>query len=347
MYFSTGNFFLDLAFNCVLFLAGTYILIKGSDLFVDAAAAIARKWHVSELVIGLTLVSIGTSLPELATSLCAQWGGDGDFVIGNIGGSNVTNITLILGAALAVGGAMPFQKKLLTRDILLMNVFFLAASLLFILGPDLLSARPFFIDFGISRLGGALLLTGGFFYCRKLFYDSAGKGKNTEPPVETEETRNIRLGVQFTILAFALVMVSIGSKIMVDTVSWGARAAGISTIVISATIVAFGTSVPELAVTIAGVLKKKSDLAIGNIVGSCTFNILLIFGASAVMRPLVMKSVRAGIITMGLNDAAGLLLLAFMLDGYRKKHLTRFSGFLLLAFYAGFLALQVWLGFSK
>ena len=128
--FATTLFWIDLP----IFLIGTWILIKGSDMFVDAASSIARRWHVSELAIGLTLVSIGTSLPELATSLYAAFHGQSDFIIGNIAGSNVANISLILGLTLLFGGAMSFPRKLLKRDVLFMDIVFVVCVLFFLFG---------------------------------------------------------------------------------------------------------------------------------------------------------------------------------------------------------------------
>lgn len=323
----------SLLLNIVIFLAGSYILIKGSDLFVDAAAAIARSWKVSELVIGLTLVSIGTSIPELATSVIAQLSHDSDFVIGNVAGSNVTNISLILGAALAVGGAMPFQKSLMKRDAMFMNGLFLLTILLFYITPPVPGkSGPVY---GLSWIGGIILLIGAGIYSYALF-------KTTPPEAEeesgAESTSQIK---EFALLILGLLMVAGGSKAMVDTVQWGAEKLGISTVIISATIVAFGTSVPELAVTIAGVLKKKADMAIGNIIGSCIFNILLIFGAAAVINPLGINSGLSGWITLLAMVPVGLLLLIFMLAGYKKLVLPRWAGFLFLALYAGFLTFNV------
>lgn len=315
--------------NIVIFLAGSYILIKGSDIFVDSAAAIARSWHVSELVIGLTLVSIGTSIPELATSIIAQLSHDSDFVIGNVAGSNVTNISLILGAAVAVGGTMPFQKSLMKRDALFMNVLFLLTVLLFYITPMVPGKNG--PVHGLSWISGVILLIGAGFYSYLLF--------KTTPPEETEngpgeQTSQLK---EFALLTLGLLMVAGGSKAMVDTVQWGAEQLGISTMIISATIVAFGTSVPELAVTITGVLKKKADMAIGNIIGSCIFNILLIFGAAALINPLGINSGLSGWITLLAMVPVGLLLMLFMLTGYKKQEISRWTGFLFLALYAGFL----------
>ena len=327
--FCTANVFLNIA----IFLAGSYILIKGSDIFVDSAAAIARSWHVSELVIGLTLVSIGTSIPELATSIIAQIRADSDFVIGNVAGSNVTNISLILGAALAIGGTMPFQKSLLKRDTLFMNILFIVTIIMFYITPQVAGKNG--PVYGLDWIGGIIMLIGAGIYSYALF--------KTTPPEEEEGASDEKISQlkEFALLIVSLLMVAGGSKAMVDTVQWGAEALGISTVIISATIVAFGTSVPELAVTITGVLKKKADMAIGNIIGSCIFNILLIFGAAAVIHPLGINSGLPGWVTLIAMVPVGLLLIGFMLIGYKKQKLPRWSGFVFLALYAGFLTFNV------
>lgn len=327
--FCTANVFLNIA----IFLAGSYILIKGSDIFVDSAAAIARSWHVSELVIGLTLVSIGTSIPELATSIIAQIRADSDFVIGNVAGSNITNISLILGAALAIGGTMPFQKSLLKRDTLFMNALFIVTIVMFYITPQVAGKNG--PVYGLDWIGGIVLLIGAGIYSYALF--------KTTPPEEEEGASDEKISQlkEFALLIMSLLMVAGGSKAMVDTVQWGAEALGISTVIISATIVAFGTSVPELAVTITGVLKKKADMAIGNIVGSCIFNILLIFGAAAVIHPLGINSGLPGWVTLIAMVPVGLLLVGFMLIGYKKQELPRWTGFVFLALYAGFLTFNV------
>ena len=327
--FCTPNVFLNIA----IFLVGSYILIKGSDIFVDSAAAIARSWHVSELVIGLTLVSIGTSIPELATSIIAQLSHDSDFVIGNVAGSNVTNISLILGAALAVGGTMPFQRSLMKRDTLFMNALFIVTIVMFYITPQVAGKNG--PVYGLDWIGGIILLIGAGIYSYALF--------KTTPPEDEEGASDEKISQlkEFALLIMSLLMVAGGSKAMVDTVQWGAEALGISTVIISATIVAFGTSVPELAVTIAGVLKKKADMAIGNIVGSCIFNILLIFGAAAVINPLGINSGLPGWVALIAMVPVGLLLIGFMLIGYKKQKLSRWSGFVFLALYAGFLTYNV------
>lgn len=334
---------LSVPVNALIFLAASAVLIKGSDIFVDAAAAIARSWHVSELVIGLTLVSIGTSLPELSTSILAQIRGESDFVIGNIAGSNVTNITLILGAALAVGGSMPFSRHLMKRDTVIMNLVFLITVGMFFICPKITGASGAEVR-NLNRICGMLLFIGGIVYSWVLFrFPDPGSVEEESGKADGKSVSVVR---EFLLLILGLVMIVSGSEGMVDTVQWAAVKTGVPTIVISATIVAFGTSVPELAVTIAGVLKNKCDMAVGNIVGSCSFNILLIFGLSAVVRPLAVNSGLTGMINLLLMIPTGLLLILFMALNRRTCRMPRICGIVFLILYAGFLAFNVKTGIS-
>ena len=325
--------------NLIIFAAGTYILIKGSDIFVESASEIARFWRVSELVIGLTLVSIGTSLPELATSLYAQCVRESDFVIGNIAGSITTNITLVLGAALLIGGKMTFSPSLLKRDALLMNIIFFVTAAMFFLFKVEAKVPDNPAVFGINRICGAILFLGMFVYIIYLMKFSGENCCEVEPRKDGRERTVPLMLREFAILIAGLVMIVVGSKAMVDTVVWGAEQLKISSMIISATIVAFGTSVPELAVTIAGVVKKHSDLAIGNIIGSCTFNILMIFGLCGIVGPLGINSGTAGIVNTLLILPVGLVLIFFMAAG--KNTLSRLAGGVLTTMYLIFIAYNV------
>ena len=228
---------------------------------------------------------------------------------------------------------MPFQKSLMKRDTLFMNALFIVTIVMFYITPQVAGKNG--PVYGLDWIGGIILLIGAGIYSYALF--------KTTPPEEEEGASDEKISQlkEFALLIMSLLMVAGGSKAMVDTVQWGAEALGISTVIISATIVAFGTSVPELAVTIAGVLKKKADMAIGNIVGSCIFNILLIFGAAAVINPLGINSGLPGWVTLIAMVPVGLLLIGFMLIGYKKQELPRWSGFVFLALYAGFLTYNV------
>lgn len=329
MDFSTSNLIL----NIVIFLAGTYALIKGSDIFIDSAAAFARAWNVSELVIGLTLVSIGTSLPELATSVYAAFIKDSGFILGNINGSIITNITLILGVSALIAGKLNFNDKLLKRDAVIMNLVFIATGALFyfqhVKCPSEESVH------GIDWKTGIFFLAGAVAYCYYLFRNPeiVEEECHAEPCQKPAELKRV-LFVEFLFLIMGFVMIFFGSKAMVDTVVWGANRLHIDSMFISATIVAFGTSVPELAVSVAGTLKGRHDIAIGNIIGSCIFNILMIFGVTSIISPLCITT-RDTLLTLPMIIATGLLLLVLM---FRGRSLTRADGAILLTGYIAFLA---------
>ena len=328
----TGNLFIDLTVNILIFIAGTAVLVKGSDLFIDSAANIARRWGVSELVIGLTLVSIGTSLPELASSTYASIRGEGSFIIGNIVGSNITNISLILAIGIIGMGKMPFEKRVLVRDATVMIFVTVVCDLLFRL--PLRGTPQGGPAHGINYIGGIILLVLCVLYMTILFRESRTQPESgTEKPEETGGRSTV---LELILLAVSGAMISIGSKGMVDPVVWGAQRLGVSMLVISSTIVAFGTSVPELAVTLAGIIKKRHDIALGNIIGSNIFNILLIFGVTSCISPLPLDGQFIGSFNriMLLLTAAALVL--FMTVG--KGHLKRLHGFALLILYVLFMA---------
>lgn len=319
----------NLLWNFLIFVVGSWVLIKGSDIFIDSAASIARIWKVSELVIGLTLVSIGTSLPEFATSFYAACFGETDFIIGNVVGSIVTNITLVLGAGIIGAGTLAFSPQLFSRDAILMLGVFVITTLMFF-ATDVPGKGGQTVH-GLNIWSGILLLLMGIGYCVYLFRATSEKTADTEEKHELTCTTPLRC---FAWLTLGLIMVTAGSKAMVDTVVWGAEQLKIDTMVISATVVAFGTSVPELAVTLTGVIKKRHDIAIGNIIGSCIFNIFMIFGICALVTPLGVNS-SAGIINVAMMLGSGIFLLLFM--SMEKSALFRWQGIVLVLLYCGFL----------
>ena len=320
MSFVSGNLYI----NIIIFVVGVAILVKGSDWFVDAAAALARSFKVPELVIGLTLVSIGTSLPELASSLCASFYGQSNFVIGNIVGSNTANIALILGVGLLLGGAIGFERKVVWRDMLLLLALGCGLMLWYLFGVDMPQ------KYGFGRIGGAVLLAVCAAYsillCRETASDESGE--DAEPVLEMSRWKASAL------IVLALVMITAGAKCMVDTVVWSAVKLGVSELMISLTIVAIGTSLPELAVTVSGILKKREDIALGNIIGSGIYNIVLIIGACSLVSPLTGNG-KSGLTSMLIMNAVALLLFAFMLPA---KKLYRWQGIVFLLIYAGFTA---------
>ena len=316
-----SNYFI---LNIILFVIGVAILVKGSDWFVDAAAALARSFKVPELVIGLTLVSIGTSLPELASSLCASFYKQSNFIIGNIVGSNTANIALILGAGLVLGGAIKFQRSVVWRDMIVLLALGLGLMAWYFFGFD----APEGIKHGFGRIGGILLLV----ICGIYSWLLCRSGNNDD--AEDEEAIVMSRSKASGLIVLSLIMITAGAKLMVDTVVWSAAKMGVDPLMISLTVVAVGTSLPELAVTISGVLKKRDDIALGNIIGSGIYNIVLIIGCCATVTPLTGNG-KSSFEAMIIMNAVALLLWFMMLPA---KKLYRWQGFIFLAVYAAFIA---------
>lgn len=258
--------------NLLLFVLGVVTLLKGSDWFVESSSFLARRWGVSEVVIGLTMVSLGTSLPEFATNIYAACTNAADVALGNIIGSNITNILLIMGVGGMAGGIL-IPAGLARRDGSVMMLATLAI------------AFPIYLLGALTWWVGILLLAGTAGYVFWLFV-SPDVDEN-EDEEEATSCGCYRNGVVAgLVLGGALLLIFAGSKLMVDNVVDAARRFGVSASIISVTVVAFGTSLPELAVTLGGVIKKRHGIALGNVIGSNIFNILLIMGTTLLIAPV-------------------------------------------------------------
>ena len=248
---------------------GFVMLVKGSDWFVDGASSIATKFGIPQLVIGLTIVAMGTSAPEAAVSITAAFHGNADITIGNIVGSNILNILIILGICGLIS-PMIVQKSSILVDI---PVTIAITLVLLWLGWD----------GTISRVDGIILQLLFFAYLAYLFI-SMKKNKNASDSCEVPREMPVVKSLIF--LVVGLVVIVLGSRFAVDAASAIARILGLSERFIGLTIVALGTSLPELFTSAMAALKKNSDIAIGNIVGSNIFNILMVVGLSGLIIPV-------------------------------------------------------------
>ncbi|MCP3965927.1 MAG: calcium/sodium antiporter [Lentisphaerae bacterium] len=314
-----------LTVNILLFVVGLALLIKGCDFFIDAAAQIAREFKIPEIVIGLTLVSIGTSLPEFATDIYASVQGQGNIVIGDLVGSNITNISLVLGVGIMLTGGMSIPKHLIKRDALFMlGSFFLVGGIAFIANGEL------------PRWSGVILLilmTGYFIY----LFKNRNALAELEEGEEHEEAAFKSIKVAWIFLLIGLVMIFIGAKALVDNVIYVANRLHLNKALIAATVVAFGTSVPELAVTIGSVIKNKKSIALGNIIGSCIFNLVFIMGLCAIINPIPVAKEILYVINP-IMILCGIMLVVFMRTGWR---LVRLEGIIFLLTYVGFIIYNV------
>lgn len=320
----------------LLLVVGFAMLVKGADFFVDGAAGLAAKLRVPELVIGLTIVAFGTSAPEMAVSIQSAVQGSAGISVGNVVGSNITNILLILGLT-AVVRAVPVQKNSLIIDI-----------------PFLLAVSAIFVLFGyvcddISRGEGIIMCVALIAYVAVLVWLALKERKKTpveeaELPKESEEEKKDgpvkrwykamcnKWWFLLLLIAAGLAAVVFGANFVVDGATYIAQQLGVEDRIIGLTIVAVGTSLPELVTSVTAAIKGKTDIAVGNIIGSNIFNILCVAGLSAAICPLdfSMEFVIDGLIALG---AAVILALFCYLPGHTLK---RWHGIIMLLGFVGY-----------
>ncbi len=312
--------------SIILLLLGFAFIIKGADFLVDGASSLAKKLHVSDLAIGLTIVAFGTSTPELVVNVISSLQGTTEIAIGNVLGSNIANILLILGIAAAI-----YPLKV-TRGTVWKEIPFslLAAIVLGILASDRIIDGQSFS--AITRIDGLVLLA---FFVIFLYY-TFGIAKNGVPGLSDEKpdiTRSTSKSLLWILLGFAGLIA--GGKWVVDSAITIAQLFGISTSLMGLTIVAIGTSLPEMATSAVAAYKKNADIAVGNVIGSNIFNIFFILGISSVIKPLPFQT--RSMLDVGVTLLASLLLFLFMFVG--KRHvLDRWQGVFFILLYIVYIA---------
>ncbi len=307
-------------------LVGFILLIFGANWLVDGASSLARKHHVSDLVIGLTIVSFGTSAPELVVNVIASLQGHSDIVYGNVVGSNNFNLFLILGIA---GLILPItvQRSTVWKEIPMS----LAAAILL-----LLLSNNFYIggDLMLSRTDGILLLV---LFLAFLWY--VFRQMRTERPLEDNASETLPSGLKITgLILFGLTGLVFGGKLVVDNAITIATNLGVSEKIIGLTIIAAGTSLPELVTSAVAALKKNSDIAIGNVVGSNIFNVLLIISLSAIVNPIGYNASFNREIYLLIGGT--LFLFIAMFAGGRRR-LDRWEAALLFLVYIVYIGMQI------
>ncbi len=307
--------------HIVILVIGFLLLIKGADLFIDGAAGIAAYYGISQMIIGLTIVAMGTSAPEAAISITSAIKGSDGLAIGNVIGSNITNVLLILGITAVIRpitvkeGTNKFELPLVTGVTVLLGVLGYAGGRL-------------------SRADGVIFLAVFAAFLCSLFF------RNKRETEEKEDEAVIRSRIFLIILITAgIAMCIIGSRMIVNSATWIARTCGVSERIIGLTIVAVGTSLPELVTCIVAAVKNKSDIALGNILGSNIFNILFVLGMSVVIKPLPFDS--SFFIDLGVCLFSSLLLLLSSVN--KKKTVSKLSGSVFLLFFAVY---YIWLFIS-
>jgi cation:H+ antiporter len=305
-------------------LGGLVLILLGANYLTDGASSLAKRFKISDLVIGLTVVAFGTSAPELAVSLSSAIKGSADIAIGNVVGSNMFNTLMIVGCTAF------FAPIVVTRNTLLKEIplcILASVALLAISNDMLLDKQPLDV---VSRTDGFLLLL--FFIIFMVYTFSIARQHGDE---EAEEVKQIPLWLSLIYIIGGLAALVFGGNIFVDGATGIARSLGVSESVIGLTLVAGGTSLPELATSVVAALKKNPEMAIGNVVGSDLFNIFLVLGASATITPLNL----IGITNFDLLSLViASVILWFFGVFYKKRTITRVEGTILVVCYIAYTA---------
>ena len=307
---------MNMLLDILLIIIGVALVLKGADFLTEGASALARRMHVPEIVIGLTIVAAGTSAPELFVSVVSALNGTPDLAVGNVVGSNTMNCMLIVGCA-AMVAPMTISRSTVRKDI----PFAVMASILL---------TCIALDNYLGRVDGIILLLGFVVFMAYTLLQA--KNGQAEPQ---NEVRQLNPWLSLLFLVIGLAMLVAGSNVFVGSASSVAAALGISEGVIGLTVVAGGTSLPELATSVVAARKGQSAIAIGNVIGSNVFNILLILGMTAVISPLQIE----GITTI---DMAVMLISVILvwLFSFTRFTVERWEGALLVG---GYLAYLTWL----
>ena len=309
-------------FDWVLLILGMALLIKGADFFVDGSSGIAKKFKIPSIIIGLTLVSLGTSAPEISISINAVLAGASDMSVGNVVGSNICNIFLILGMA-AIFTPLLISKDIKKYDIpIMVGIFILLIVFAYLITPNM-----------INWWEGLILLLLFIGYTIFLIL----RTKQQEQTEEVEEKKpNIIKCVIFVVLGLAAII--FGGNLVVNNAQSIALELGMSETLVSLTIVAVGTSLPELVTSVVAAFKKEGDIAVGNVIGSCIFNIILILGLASIVAPIgpdkfltVQAEVLLDVIIM-LSGGVVLLLISCF-----SKKVSRWQGIVMLVTYVAYI----------
>ena len=299
----------------ILLLVGFIFLIKGADYFVEGSSNIAKKFKISPMIIGLTIVAMGTSMPELSVSITSSLIGKNDMSLANVVGSNMFNVLMALGVSSLIIN-LPIKKDSIKFDIP------------FLIGIGTLLLLMLF-DLKLSIFEGLILIGIFVFYLWKTLKPML---KKKDKDIKENEEKNKSMFKMIVISLVGIIGIIIGGNMVVDNASKIAEIFGMSQNLIGLTIVAVGTSLPEFVTSIMAIKKGENEIAIGNVVGSNIFNILLILGVSSVVNPLMVNIV--GLIDVLFMVASSVLLYLFI---RKNKNLNRYQGIIFILLYVGYI----------
>lgn len=308
----------------VLLIVGFVLLIKGADFFVEGSSGVAKKLKVPALIIGMTIVAMGTSLPECAVSVAASIAGNNELAVSNVVGSNIFNLMVVCGAC-AMFCPLAVKVNILKKEF---PFSILMAGLLLVIG---------YIGMIVGRVDGVILLAVFtaflvWMVCSALHARKADKALELEAEEAVESSKEIPIWLCLIYIAGGAAAIALGGNLVVDSASAIATAFGLSQNLIGLTIVAMGTSLPELVTSIVAARKDEVDMALGNVIGSNIFNILFVLGVAATISPVafIMENVIDIVILMSMS----IVVLGF---AWSRKKIGRWEGLFMLLIYAGYM----------
>ena len=314
----------------VFLVIGFTLLIKGADLFVEGSSSVAKRLHVPSIIIGLTIVAMGTSLPETAVSVSASLIGNNELAVSNVVGSNIFNLMVVIGVC-AMLATVNVAKETITRDIPLSLI---CAGLLMLLGVIGLGDKSGMI---LGRFDGVILIAffaGYLFYMVKIALKASREGKNAEiEGGSDEDIKLVSVPVSILFIVGGAIAIAFGGDVTVDAASRIASDLGMSQTLIGLTIVSIGTSLPELVTSIVAARKNEVDMALGNAIGSNIFNILMVLGVASAISPI-------SIIKENIIDMCVLIVFTvcvWIFAGTKKK-IGKMEGFCMVVFYLAYAA---------
>jgi len=311
--------------NYVLLVFGFILLIKGSDIFVEGSSNIAKKLRVPTLIIGLTIVAFGTSAPEAAVSISAAFTGSGGIAIGNVVGSNLFNLLVVVGTC-ALFKDMQVEKSVIKKEF---PFSILAEILLLIMGADII------LDNGsanvISRGEGLTLLAFFIIFIYSIISFALQTRENNSSKEEIEEAKKINVLKSIIFVVAGLAIITLGGRLVVNSASDIAYSWGVSKTLIGLTIVALGTSLPELVISIVSLRKGESDLALGNVIGSNIFNVFFILGAATAVSQIELELNM--LVDISILIVASIIAYIFAATG---KKVNKYEGICMLLIYAAY-----------
>ena len=314
------TFFQTVPGALILLVIGFVFLINGADFFVEGASAVAKKLHVPALVIGMTIVAMGTSLPELSVSVTASIAGSNQLAIGNVVGSNIFNLMVVLGSC-ALFSALEVSDDTIKKDLPFSIICTVALMVMGLIGNS------------VGHIDGAILLVLFILFLSSMLR-AAKKSRTTAAAIAEEDNEIVDIPTWLCIIYIigGAVAIKYGGDWVVDSCTTLALKFGMSETLVGLTIVALGTSLPELVTSIVAAKKNELDMAIGNVVGSNIFNILLILGVAGAISPMTFLTVNAidTLILVVFSVIVGLMCL-------KKKNLNKANGIVMLLLYAVYL----------